>query len=309
MAVCNDVSGDPRPETQLPVISGNDLAKRSPSEADLRTAAGKRGGLRRPVPLPELHEALSSARIRAVYQPIVRLVDGAPVAIEALARLSHPVRGTVEPDLFVPQIEDAGLAPRLTESMGLVAFTEWAHGRLEALGMALALNFPLDVLLLPTALNWLDRTRAAAGIAATNVIIELTESRPIGKIADLASAVSRLRRAGYALAIDDVGPNLRDHRDLLELGFSSLKLDKQIVRRALQSKKAEDFVQRTTRAAHAAGMRVVAEGVARREHWDRMAALAVDEGQGFFFARPMVASSIAAWRSGWLSGRATATAR
>ena len=285
--MCNGESGDPAGDP-LPVISSSD---------------------REPVPLPELREALSSARIRAVYQPIVRLDGGAPVAVEALARLSHPVRGTVEPDLFVPQIEDAGLALRLTELVGLVAFTDWAHGRLEALGLALALNFPLDVLLLPAALNWLDRTRATAGIPATDIVIELTESRPIGRVSDLAIAVSRLRRDGYALAIDDVGPNLRDHRELLALDFSSLKLDKQIVRRALHSGKAEEFVQRTTRAAHAAGMRVVAEGVATREHWDRMAALAVDEGQGFFFARPMAAGSVAAWRSGWLRGQAAATAR
>lgn len=291
------------------VIRSNDLGKRGRRGADLPPAARKKSGLRGPVPLPELHEALSSARIRALYQPIVRLDDGTPVAVEALARLSHPVRGTVGPDLFVPQIEDAGLALRLTELVGLVTFTDWAHGRLEALGLALALNFPLDVLLLPAALSWLDRARAAAEIPPAGVIIELTESRPIHRISDLAVAVSRLRRGGYALAIDDVGPNLRDHRELLALEFSSLKLDKQIVRRALRSGKAEEFVQRTTQAAHAAGMRVVAEGIATREHWNRMAALAVDEGQGFYFAKPLAAGSVAAWRSNWLLGQAAPTVR
>lgn len=291
------------------MTGGDDLGRRDPRAADLPPAAREGDRRRRPVPLPELREALSNARIRALYQPIVRLVNGAPVAVEALARLSHPVRGTVGPDLFVPQIEDAGLALRLTESVGMVAFTDWAYGRLDELGLALALNFSLDVLLLPDVLSWLDRARQSTGIPASGIIIELTESQPVRDLSNLAVAVSRLRREGYALAIDDVSPSLRDHRELLAMEFSSLKLDKQVVRRASRSAKAEEFVLRTTQAAHAAGMRVVAEGIATRDHWDRMAALGVDEGQGFFIAKPLTCGSVAAWRNGWLTNRTPAAAR
>lgn len=278
-------------------------------DANLLDSSRDEESLRGPVPLPELREALTSARMRALYQPIVRLSDGQPLAVEALARLSHPVRGTVKPDLFVPQIEDAGLAVALTEAVGHVAFDEWGHGRLAALGLSLALNFPLDVLLLPGVLTWLDRTRAAVDIPAGDVVIELTESRPVADIPALAVAVSRLRRRGYALAIDDVGPQLRDHRDLLALDFSSLKLDKQIVRRGIHCAKAQEFILRTTEAAHAAGMLVVAEGIAALDHWHHMAALSVDHGQGFLFARPLAATSVAKWRRHWLASQDAAKRR
>lgn len=290
------------------MIRRNDLGEHGSGKMRVPGPRSNAGDLRGPVPLPELREALASARIRALYQPIVRLSDASPVAMEALARLSHPIRGTVRPDLFVPQIEDAGLALALTKAVGHAVFGEWGNGRLGGLGLSLALNFPLDVLLLPTTLTWLDRARAAADIPAGNVMIELTESRPVGRVSELAAAVSRLRRKGYALAIDDVSPTLRDHRDLLALEFSSLKFDKRLVRRAMHGAKAEEFVQRTTQAAHAAGMLVVAEGIASHEHWRVMAGLSVDQGQGYFFARPLVASSVPAWCRRWLASRAVATA-
>ena len=289
------------------MIRSNDLGERL-GDVSLRAAVPDDDDRQGPVPLQDLRDALDSARIRALYQPIVGLRDGIPVAIEALARLSHPVRGTVRPDLFVPQIEDAGLALPLTEAVGHVAFAAWQGDRLAALGLSLALNFPLDVLLLPAALTWLDRARDDMRIPARNITVELTESRPVGQIATLAAAVSRLRRNGYALAIDDVGPNLRDHRALLALEFSSLKLDKQLVRNAMHAAAAEDFISRTTRAAHTAGMVVVAEGIAAPEHVRRMAALSVDQGQGFYFARPLAARSVARWRRDWLARAPVAAA-
>jgi EAL domain-containing protein (putative c-di-GMP-specific phosphodiesterase class I) len=258
--------------------------------------AAVRGG---PVPLTELREALVSSRIRALYQPIVRIADGVPVAVEVLARLAHPARGVVQPDLFVPQIERAGLALKLTEAVGLSAFADWRDGRLERLDLSLALNFPLDVLLLPAALRWLERARQSAGIPAQRITIELTESRPIGKVTALAASVARLRRQGYALAIDDVGPTLRDHRALLDMGFTTLKLDKGLVGAAPQHPAAAGFLVRTVEEAHAAGLQVVAEGVASPALWARMAAFAVDQAQGFCVARPMAAASVAEWQCDW----------
>lgn len=278
------------------------LARDRADEAVFRGRAAVPPAGRGPVPLCELREALASARIGAVYQPIVGMADRAPVAIEVLARLAHPSRGMVVPDLFVPQIEDAGLALPLTEAVCRAAFADWGDGRLERSGLSLAVNFPLDVLLMPTALTWLDRARRAAGIPAARIVVELTESRPVSRLADLTAAVSRLRGQGYGLAIDDVGPTLRDHRALLALAFSSLKLDRKLVRDAMDHAVAAAFLRRTIAAAHDAGMLVVAEGIATRRLWAQMAALAVDQAQGYLVGRPMAAGHVAQWHAAWCAG-------
>jgi EAL domain-containing protein (putative c-di-GMP-specific phosphodiesterase class I) len=96
---------------------------------------------------------------------MVRLSDRRPISLEVLARLEHPRHGMLAPEHFVPQMEDAGLARRLTERVAALAFGD--HTRyLAKLDLRLALNLPLDVLLDNAALSALDAQREAAGIAA-----------------------------------------------------------------------------------------------------------------------------------------------
>src|SRR5688572_16471020 len=51
----------------------------------------------------------AAAGFEVHYQPIVRLADGATVAVEALARWHHPVAGRIEPSVFVAAAERRGL--------------------------------------------------------------------------------------------------------------------------------------------------------------------------------------------------------
>lgn len=254
-----------------------------------------------PLTLQELHEALSDSHIHARYQPIVTIADHRPVGLEVLARLEHPTRGTLPPDLFVPPIKDAGLAWPLTKAVVRRAFADWTEGGLGRQGLWLSLNFPIDVLLDAAALDWVERRRLAAGIPAGRLIVELTESRPVTRIDELRAAVERLRGLGYGLAIDDVGPNIRDHRALLDLPFTHLKLDKDLVRESQDSPTSQDFLLRTIEAARAASLAIVAEGVEDHEIWAHMKALDVNEAQGFLIARPLPAVAVPTWHRDWHS--------
>ena len=247
----------------------------------------------------ELSSVLNGATIEARYQPIVGLADRKPVCLEALVRLNHPTRGTLLPDHFVPQAEDAGLAAHLTELVVQRALDDM-QGPIGELGLLLSLNFPLDVLLMPAVLARLDAQRKQAGIAADRVAIELTESRPVEDIAGLARAVERLRGGGYRVAIDDVGPAVPRVRELLELPFTSVKLDKQIVQQA-DEPGTDAFIRSVTAAARDRGMVVIAEGVEDVPIWQRMQAAGAAYAQGFLVARPLPASAVSLWFGAWLS--------
>ena len=261
-----------------------------------------------PLALVELHEALAEARIHTRYQPIVRLADSSLVGVEVLARLEHPTRGLLPPDLFVPQIEDAGLAWPLTKAVIRRAFDDWRTWRLDLMDVWVAINFPLDVMLDPAALEWLERERVAANLGAHQITIELTESRPVTHLPALRQATEHLRKLGYRLAIDDVGPDIRDHRTLLDLPFSSLKLDKDLVRDSPDSAGSRAFLLEAIAAAQAAGLLITAEGVEDLDIWNRMAALGVHEAQGFLIARPLPPGSLAAWHADWRGRVATRAA-
>jgi EAL domain-containing protein (putative c-di-GMP-specific phosphodiesterase class I) len=224
-----------------------------------------------------------------------------PVSLEVLARIDHPVHGTIGPDRFIPQIEKAGLNRVLAETMLARACADWPGDTLGRRGLSLALNLPLDVLLTPQAVSALDARRAASSIPADRIIIELTETQALHHLDALHDAVRRLRGLGYRLAIDDVSPDVRDHTPLLDLPFTSLKLDKGVVLDTPHSPAAAAFLRTTMAQARRAGLAVVAEGVETAEIWDRVAACGVDEAQGFLVARPLPAAAVAPWHEDWIA--------
>lgn len=251
----------------------------------------------------ELCAALTGALIEARYQPIVRLADRVPVALEALARLNHPSRGTLLPHRFVPQMEDAGLAQLLTSRISHRAFTDMAGPVLAPLGLDMALNFPLDVLQVPEALALLDEQRREAGIPANRVVIELTESRPVQCLVTLRRAIEHLRALGYGVSIDDVSPAVPQLPALLDLPFSALKLDKDLVSRLQTDEAARDFSRRIVDMARSRGLTVTAEGVANTAIWHQLKALGVDLAQGFLLARPLQVADVPRWLCRWRKRR------
>lgn len=255
------------------------------------------------LPRHELRAALAGTGIAARYQPVVRMLDRRPVSLEVLARLDHPLHGVLAPEHFVPQMEDAGLARLLTESVAALAFGDYTR-HLDGLGLTLALNFPLDVLLDCAAVTALDAQREAAGIPAAQVLVELTERRPLdtrdaAEVTAFGAAMLRLRTLGYGLAIDDVGPDTTNLRVLLDCGFTALKLDRSVVEDSGASPAARGFLREAVAAARAAGLAVIAEGVEDEAGWQRMQEQGVDQVQGYLISRPLSAAAIGGWLQQW----------
>jgi EAL domain-containing protein (putative c-di-GMP-specific phosphodiesterase class I) len=296
------------PDTDMLVLGSADVrhphiravstaTPRSVVEALMAGSPSRRGPA---MDVAELTAALHGAMIENRYQPIIRVADRCPVGLEALARLNHPKRGTLPPDRFVPQIEGAGLAAELTSLVSARAFADLAGPTLAERGLRISVNFPLDVLLQPAALDLLEQQRIAAGLTADRIVIELTESRPVDDIAKLRRSLERLRRLGYGAAIDDVGPAVPRLAPLLELPFTSLKLDKDMVQQAGHHGRVRTFLASTIDQAKAHGLTVVAEGVETESIWEQMRALGADEVQGFLAARPLPLAAVPIWWEAWL---------
>jgi EAL domain-containing protein (putative c-di-GMP-specific phosphodiesterase class I) len=253
--------------------------------------------------MSDIQASLTGVMIETRYQPIVRLADRKPVAVEVLARMNHPARGTLLPHLFVPQMEDAGLASALTEAVTRRAFADLVSPSLVPYGLEIALNFPLDVLLVPQAMVLLDAQRRIAGIEAEQVIIELTESRPVEDVPGLRRAIERLRAAGYGVVIDDIQPTVPQLRALMELPFTGVKLDKDLVQLLADDAKLRDFTLGIVGSAKLRGLTVTAEGVEDVAAWDRLVGLGVDMAQGFLIARPLLAVAVPVWLRRWSKRR------
>ena len=64
-----------------------------------------------------LRTAITSGDLGVAFQPIVQPHALRPTSVEALIRWTHPVRGVMPPDTFLPLAEQAGLMPAVTRAV------------------------------------------------------------------------------------------------------------------------------------------------------------------------------------------------
>ncbi len=254
--------------------------------------------------LPEVDAAalaagLERGEITVRFQPIVRMSDGRPVMVEALARWERPA-AALGAAAFVALAEQAGLAARLTLAVARRALPEFAAVRPRP-RLRLSFNVPLAVLLEPDLPAWLLPVAAGAGLSAEDLLLELTESTVVRDTALLRRALLRLRRSGFRVLLDDLG--LDDpRRDLLELPFAGVKLDRSLVALLPRERRARALVERLVRDSRARGRAVIAEGVTDARIWRAAAGAGCDLAQGFGVGRPLPPSALPAWISAWRSG-------
>jgi EAL domain-containing protein (putative c-di-GMP-specific phosphodiesterase class I) len=283
------------PSSDVPAVRG--LRTVMPDADSLAAALGAPRTIRRPLDGPEaLATGLLRGEITVRFQPIVSLADRRLLLLEALARWERP-DAALGAAAFVGMAERAGLAAQLAAAVASRALSEWAtlpsrrHVRL-------TFNMPLAVLLQPDLPRWLAEAVRAAGLGPRDLLVELTESMAVTDTSQLGRALQRLRTAGFGVLLDDLA--LDDRRaHLLQLPFAGVKLDRGLVNSLPASFRARAEVRQIVRRAHAAGMFVVAEGVADPRLWRAALAAGCDMAQGFGVGRPLSVAALPAWETAW----------
>jgi EAL domain-containing protein (putative c-di-GMP-specific phosphodiesterase class I) len=250
-----------------------------------------------PVPLKRaaLRRALAGAGLETRYQPLTDMIEGHPVAVEALVRLTLSRNITLFPGDFLPQVEAAGLGGALTDAVAERAFADWAAWPAGTPRPTLSLNVSLDVMLAPQSLARLEARRIAANLPSDSVLIELTESRPADDLLRLRRSVDRLRHSGYGVALDDITPSLPHLASLIDMPFTDLKLDRAVVQAARHWPDAARFISGIVKRARTRDVAVTAEGVEDEATMAKMRGLGVHYVQGFHCAQPMRAEDLPAW--------------
>jgi EAL domain-containing protein (putative c-di-GMP-specific phosphodiesterase class I) len=96
-----------------------------------------------------------------------------------------------------------------------------------------------------------------------------------------------------------VGPAVPRLAPLLDLPFTSLKLDKDLVQQVNNAPKIKTFLAETIAQARAHGLNVVAEGVETEAIWEQMRDLGAHEIQGFLASRPLPIAAVPIWWAAW----------
>jgi diguanylate cyclase (GGDEF)-like protein len=244
-----------------------------------------------------LRRALERQEFVLHYQPKMNLHSGAVVGVEALIRWQHPERGLLPPAEFVPIAEDCGL---------ILPIGRWVlrEACLQARTWLLAGLPPITVSVNTSALefrakDFVDNIRATleeTRLEPHYLELELTESVLMRDTEHTHSVLHALVDLGVKLSIDNFGTGFSSLSHLKQFPIDALKIDQSFVNQMNSNPDDASIVNVVINMGKSFNKRIVAEGVETPEQYAFLLTQNCDEGQGYYFGRPMAAEAFATFR-------------
>lgn len=236
----------------------------------------------------ELRKALQAGQLQVHFQPVINLLHGDIVKAEALLRWQHPELGTVEPSIFIPIAEEAGLIGKIGDwvfQQAAACSKRWS----EQIGMPFQISVnksPLHFMSHSTEADWY-RHISDLGLSGHHISVEITEGLLLHASGNVFEQLIKYRNAGVQVAIDDFGTGYSSMAYLQKFHIDYLKIDQSFVRDIATNSAHRTIAETIIVMAHKLGLKVIAEGIETQEQLDILYAAKSDYGQGYYFSHPL----------------------
>ncbi|WP_293990090.1 EAL domain-containing protein [Sphingomonas sp.] len=244
----------------------------------------------------DLRQAMSRRELRLDFQPLIDAGQGRVSGAEALIRWDHAERGTIPPTRFIPIVEAMGMASEIGMWALNAAVREaqgWAGQGLSELRVAVNVSgLQLERDDLPILVQ---RTLQRHELGPSALEIELTESVATSDADHCRRIFQDLRAMGVKLAVDDFGTGYSGFSSLRALAFDKIKIDREFVTDVDARTDSQAICQSIVALGRGLGIRVLAEGVERRQEYEWLRRHGCQHFQGYYFARPMSGKAFAAF--------------
>jgi diguanylate cyclase (GGDEF)-like protein len=244
----------------------------------------RRAQVERALQLPDL-----SDNLRLVFQPIFDLGNGQIIAHEALARWTDPELGEVAPSEFVPLAEQLGVIGDINQHLMAIAFEQaraWPHD------IKLSFNLSAIQICSPGASGAVLQALKASGLEAGRLQVEVTETALLADFARARENLTRLKRAGATIVLDDFGAGYASLVYLRQVRFDQIKLDGDLVTAAQHSEDGKRLLRAVIGLCEILGVASVAEHVESEQLLALVLELGCAAAQGFWLEKPLSADEI-----------------
>jgi diguanylate cyclase (GGDEF)-like protein/PAS domain S-box-containing protein len=228
-----------------------------------------------------------------VYQPIVSLGSGMVEGFETLLRWSHPLRGAIKPDEFIPIAEETGLI----HDLGLWVFSQacnqlktWQRhfrGTANKIPLLVTVNFSGKQFSRAEIVDQLRDILAETGVNPNALCLEITESLLVEGDQPFHAVLEQIRNLGLNIHVDDFGRGYSSLSYLQSFPVDTLKIDSLFTRWLGNEGKSSEIVQTIVGLAKSLGMSVVAEGVETATQLRKLAAIHCQYVQGYYLSEPL----------------------
>ena len=245
-----------------------------------------------------LRRAIRRDHLHVEYQPQIDLVDRRAVGAEALVRWTDEAGVRQPPEVIVAIAERQDFISDLTDLVIRHVIRDLGALLGERPDLKVAINFAASDLADHRLIDRLDKMLTAAGVAPSQITIELTE-RAAGDDPGVKATLAAARAAGHKVAIDDFGVGYSSLAYLQTMPIDCLKIDKSFTDTIGTGSVRSTIVPQILDMARALDLGVVVEGV----ETEAQAAYFVEHGtrigQGWAFARAMPVDAFRTWLTDW----------
>ena len=246
--------------------------------------------------LQALRHAVESDRLFVVYQPQLNLITKKLVGVEALIRWRNEDGSFVPPDRFIPLAEASGMIVAIGDWVLRVSCLELV--RLQALDLPdlrMSVNVSQIQFRHP---GFLDKLRSAlcdTGINPKCLELEITESVAMEDPDFMLETLHKVRKMDISIAIDDFGTGYSSLSHLRQLPIDRLKIDRAFVTELNSAVMGGHIASMVIELGRNLNLTVIAEGIEEEEQAQTLLKMGCHEGQGYLYAKPMVAPDLVQW--------------
>lgn len=226
------------------------------------------------------------------YQPRFTLDGRRPVSAEALIRWTHPTLGPISPGEFIPVFERTALMDEVTNWVLDTALDQVQTWRAQGQDIPVSINLSSSYLSNASAWHDIRSKLEHRALPFSMIELEITEGEWLRPGSPAIDHIAAMAQAGIKVAIDDFGSGYSNFSYLSDLPIHTVKLDKSLIDGIAHSARARAKVSAIHHLAHELGYLTVAEGVEQQAQVDVLAAMGVDEVQGYLLARPMSPAAV-----------------
>jgi diguanylate cyclase (GGDEF)-like protein len=251
----------------------------------------------------DLREAFEKEEFFIVYQPTFDLREMVPTGMEALIRWRHPDRGIVQPDDFVPLLEETGLIVEVGRWVLREACRQASEWREDGHGVGVAVNVSARQLDHDSFIEDLRVALQDSGLDAETLTIEITETTIMRDAEETAQRLATIKQLGVRVAIDDFGTGYSSLAYLQRFPVDALKIDRSFISRMRQDPEGETLIRTLVQLGKSMAIETLAEGIEQAHELSLLQGESCDTGQGFLFARPLSVEDCATFLSKWAGSR------
>jgi EAL domain-containing protein (putative c-di-GMP-specific phosphodiesterase class I) len=238
----------------------------------------------------DLKQAISEHQFEVYYQPKMNIQGDTPVlsSAEALIRWNHPELCFISPGVFIPLFEENGdirLLDRVVWQEAARQIRRWKD--IYHRTIPVSVNVSRVDLFDPNIAKTFKEIVDEAEISPHDMYLEITESAYGNETDQIEEIVSKLRKEGFKIEVDDFGSGYSSLNAITSLTFDVLKLDMQFVKTLLTNEKTYNMVKIVAEIAKFLNVMLVAEGVETKEQLDILKKLGYQVIQGYYFSKPV----------------------